>query len=505
MSALPTATADPQEQLAESLPSPLVRESSLWRQTPEFLVLAAWAGVVGFTLSYHEKWADEAQAWLLARDLDLYTLWFKELRYEGSPGLWHTILWVAQHLFHAPYAAIGIIGMVCATAGVALMLFKAPFPRPLRWLLVFTYFIVYQYAVIARPYTLLPLLSFSAAIFFKDVKHPERITIALILLANLTFHGTIMAVCLGVAYVGAVLKTWSALNERTRTRFVLCVGAMLMALFLLFVVLKPPADVEALHGVAKMTRRAAVHYFLDAIAGPFFDYPVPSVIFLVLAGLWCWSQKKLAVFILPILFLVPFYVYVRGWPHQQGTIFVAIITALWIAWPREGERKGFGASKRLAYSGMIALLACLFAYQTWNAIVIIRHEYRFPYSGAEDAASYLKSVGADHGRIFGFLYGVVAVQAYFDHNILANYGTAYFHHSSTSPAANLDPDELKAASPEYLLIPCWSEPDRVYRVLYRPMMANLGYTLVHISDGYLLTKRGWKDRQVYLIFRRNAP
>jgi hypothetical protein len=505
MSGLPTAAADSQEQPADILPSASGPKSFLRRQAPDLLVLAAWVGVVGFTLKYHEKWADEAQAWLLARDLDLYTLWFKELRYEGSPGLWHTILWLAQHLFHAPYATVGIIGMAGATAGVAVMLFAAPFPRPLRWLLAFTYFMVYQYAAIARPYTLLPLLSFSAAILFKDIKHPERITIALILLASLTFHGTIIAMCLGIAYVIVVLKSWSALNERTRTRLVLCAGAMLMVLFFLFVVLKPPADVEALQEAQKMTRGASLHYFMDAIAGPFFDYPVPSVIFLALAGLWCWSRKKLTVFILPILFLVPFYVYVRGWPHQQGTIFVAVITALWIAWPEEGERKAFSDPQNLAYRGMIALLVCLFAYQAWDATFVIEHDYKFPYSGAEDAASYLKSVGAERGRIFGFLYGVVAVQAYFDHNILANYETAYFHHSSSSLAANLDPEELKAANPEYLLVPCWSEPDRAYRELYRPMMANLGYTLVHVSDGYLLTKRGWKDRQVYLVFRRKVP
>src|SRR5258708_35756342 len=99
-----------------------------WWRIADFGVLGAWIAVVGFTLRYHEKWADEAQAWLIARDLDLKTIWFHELRYEGSPGLWHTILWVAQHMFHAGYGALGFIGMAGATAGAALLIFKAPFP-----------------------------------------------------------------------------------------------------------------------------------------------------------------------------------------------------------------------------------------------------------------------------------------------------------------------------------------------------------------------------------------
>src|ERR1700739_158444 len=75
--------------------------SHRWWRIADCGVLGLWIAIVTFTIRYHEKWADEAQAWLLARDLDLKTLWFHELRYEGSPGLWHTILWIARHWFGA--------------------------------------------------------------------------------------------------------------------------------------------------------------------------------------------------------------------------------------------------------------------------------------------------------------------------------------------------------------------------------------------------------------------
>ncbi len=201
-SAHPISTPAAPDSTAASFPSPADASSlNPWWRIGDFGVLGLWIVVVALTISYHEKWADEAQAWLIARDLDLRTIWFHELRYEGSPGLWHTILWVAQHVFHAKYDAIGYIGMAGATAGVALLIFKAPFPRLIRWPLAFTYFMVYQYAVIARPYTLLPLLAFAAAILFKDIRHPERMTIVLVLLANLSVHGTILAGCFGFAYL----------------------------------------------------------------------------------------------------------------------------------------------------------------------------------------------------------------------------------------------------------------------------------------------------------------
>src|ERR1035437_1698486 len=193
-----------------------------WWRIGDFGVFGLWIVVVSFTLQYHEKWADEGQAWLIARDLDLRTIWFHELRYEGSPGLWHTILWVAQHVFHAKYGALGYIGMAGATAGVALLIFKAPFPRFIRWPLAFTYFMVYQYAVIARPYTLLPLLCFLVAMLFKDVVHPERMTIVLVLVTMLTLHGAILAACFGLLYLVDAIKSWPQLNVQLRNLYFIC-------------------------------------------------------------------------------------------------------------------------------------------------------------------------------------------------------------------------------------------------------------------------------------------
>ena len=504
---LPAAAPDPEEQ-AESIPSVQVSESSLCRHIPEFLVLTVWAGVVGFTLSYHEKWADEAQAWLLARDLDLYTLWFKELRYEGSPGLWHTILWVAQHVFHAPYAAIGIIGMACALAGVALMLFKAPFPRPLRWLLAFTYFMVYQYAVIARPYVLLPLLAFAAAYLFRDRQRPGRMTLVLVLMSLLTVHGILIAAGIGVAYLLEAMKARRWLGKALRLRYALCLGAMLITFLFLFVVLKPTPDVEefvlkkepAKYHIVEPPKLARLE---SVVSGALMDYVVPSGVFLLLSGAWCFMRQRLLSFAIPTALLILLYTQLHGFAHHHGTLFLSAIAGLWIAWPTEEERQAFTTGERRATQGMIALLVLLFGINIWDAAVAIRHEYLYPYSGAKDAANYLKSVGAVGKPIFGYMYGVAGVQAYFDRNILSNMPTAYYHHGTPLNGRFLDLNEIQAANPEYLIIHSLY-PDIDYGTINDALNSNR-YKLVHFSDGYLLFKQVVYERQVYFIYRRNAP
>src|SRR3974377_1671788 len=108
--------------IENSQPEALPDAGPKWVRLGNYIVLLGFFFVVLFSLQDHEKWSDEAQAWLIARDLGLKTIWFHELRYEGHPGLWHTILWVASHVFHAPYGAIGYISVAFAIAGVALLL-----------------------------------------------------------------------------------------------------------------------------------------------------------------------------------------------------------------------------------------------------------------------------------------------------------------------------------------------------------------------------------------------
>jgi hypothetical protein len=476
---------------------------SAWR-IADLSVLGLWSLVAAFTLLHHEKWADEAQAWLLARDLDLSTLWFRELRYEGTPGLWHSLLWLAQRLFHVPYSGLGAIGLLCAAGGIAVMLLRAPFPRPVRWLLAFSYFMVYQYAVIARPYVLLPLLAFAAALLFKDANHPERITIVLALLANLSAHGALLAACIGLAYLWQGARSWAAFDERVRGRYVLSVGAMLLVFLFLFAVLQPPPDVEAMHTVRDRTLSAIASRAWQGINGAFFDFAPLTLGLLVLIAVWSFLRRGASALLVPIVILVLGILYgYYGLAHHQGTIFIAAITGLWIAWPTAQETKTFSAWGRWTHQALVVGLVCLLAYQVWNAVAVIRNEYRYPYSGAEDAAKYLKSVGADREPLIGYGDYMAGVQAYFDRNIQINKPTTYFHHGEPLDRGSVSGAEIQSYAAAYVVFTCWSQCESEFQTGFDPFMHTYGYSLVHSSDGYLLSKRGWDMRQVYFIYHRN--
>ncbi len=485
-----------------------------WETIGNFVVLLLYSSVVLFTVRYHEKWADEAQAWLIARDLPLKTIWFHELRYEGSPGLWHTILWVAQQWFHAPYAALGYIGVAFAVAGAAVLVFKAPFPWFIRWPLAFTYVMVYQYAVIARPYTLLPLLCFLVAILFKDIQHPERMTAVLVLLALLSFHGTVLAACFGVLYLIDTVKSWWTLSDRVRNRYFICAGVMVLTFLFLFVILRPTPDIEEfivkrqfeqLSEAARQRMKVPTAWqkATNIISGAFLDSLLVSFAFLLLAAAWCFSRKRLLVFVLPVGLMIGLYSVIHGAPHHHGTAFVAAITALWIAWPTHVEIHSMKLRDIWALRGMVTLLCVLCLINIWDAAVVTKREYLYSYSGSLDAAKYLKSVGADQQTIFGLLYGVTAVQAFFDHKIFTNLPADYFHHGWPLTGTVLDVDELERVQPEYIV--AYTNDPQLMVETGLPQLTSQGYRVVHFSDGYYMYKQGVFERDSYFILRRVYP
>src|SRR5271166_5051636 len=504
-----TPLSPPEQAHHESDPMAAVSPSSPnWWRIADLGVLGLWIAITGFTLTYHEKWADEAQAWLIARDLSLWRIFSYELRYEGSPGLWHLILWIAQHIFHAPYAALGPIGLAFATAGVAFLIFFAPFPRPLRWLLAFSYFMVYQYAVIARPYTLLPLFCFLAAYFFRDLQHPERMTIVLVLLANLTLHGTLIAGCLGLVYLLDAVRAWPTFDQQLRRRYLLCIAIMAVTFLSIVAILWPTRDVAVFAPKSELPptfgpEPRPIQKIYAIVSGAFFDHPLPSIAFLAVAGGWCFLRRRLLVFALPVVVLIVLYAWIHGTVHHHGTPFVAAITGLWIAWPTTEERAAFTAFELKAVQVVSVLVACLALFNIWDAAAVIRNEYRYPYSGAQDVVRYLESEGADNEPIFGYLYGMAAVQAYYDHNILSNTPTTYAHHGLPLVDAKIDEDQLDAVSPTYVIFFC-EEPVSTYKRINGYMVAK-GYEKAHFSDGYILYKRFSSERQSYLIYKRIAP
>jgi hypothetical protein len=104
--------------------------------------------------AHHEMWRDEIHIWTVARQAGGFVgIVTGDRVYDGHPPLWYWYLYAWTFITQSPW---GIQAATVLAASVATFVFLrfAPFPRFLKILVLCSYFIGYEYSVMARDYVL---------------------------------------------------------------------------------------------------------------------------------------------------------------------------------------------------------------------------------------------------------------------------------------------------------------------------------------------------------------
>ena len=402
-------------------------------QWPEWGTLFCYAVLVAFAIPYHEPWVDEAQAWQLARNLPLTSLFKTFIRYEGSPGLWHLLLWMMVRA-HISYAGLHWISGAVATSAVWLLVFKSPFPRYLKLSLPFTYFLVFQYAVVARNYVLVPVLLFFVATSWR--KSPFRLALALGLLANASLHAAVISGGLALIYTIEQIENRQRRSCGNRYRFLL--SALLLLAFFASAIWTawPPRDL-----ILSSVRGQSSIYFLRALYSllwPMCQPWIVSIPFWAAIALWFHARHKLY-FLLPVVFFAAFSGEVSvAWWHA-GLLIPLLICLLWISW-----RASQTVSRELEVAGRAALVVMVGTQLLWAGYALFYDHY-FAYSPDPGAAEFLSPYvregatiavtyisGPDNKRVRAF--PAVGILPYFDHNIFINTPYPFWWWSDQDPS-----------------------------------------------------------------------
>jgi hypothetical protein len=369
---------------------------------------------------HHEPWSDEAQAWLIARDNSLFEMLFRRLHYEGTPGLWHLLLWPLAR-FGAPYRTMSYLSALLASVSAGLVLIFAPFPVWLRVLFVFGYYPAYQYAVVARSYCLNVLLVVLAAILYstRDSK-PLRYCLILAALANTNVFGFLVA---GVLFAEFTLMAWRSRWAFTK-RFGIPASFFVIASLLAVAQAAPARDV-LIAGYNDMIPRSVIA--ITQIVRAFVEVGPPIATGLTMpivlsagilaAGLALAAKaKKLTLTILVCAAPLAFQA-LKYSPWHAGLIYLSWVFGVWISWPALSK-----LSPRYRRD-VVLTIALLFVLHGYDALAAWRLDLSHPYSAGPQAAMFLKNYFAANPNLkLGFVgYEAFAVQPYFNQNVFANY------------------------------------------------------------------------------------
>ncbi|MEY2472041.1 MAG: hypothetical protein QOK28_1370 [Actinomycetota bacterium] len=400
-------TADSRKKLVTNAPDVRARGAvKPW----EIVVLAAYAAVMIFALAHHERWFDEAQAWLLARDASVRDLLLRYPRYEGSPPLWQLLLALPAKL-GAPYWSMPALSGIVAFAGAVLIVRRAPFPPVLRALLPFGYWWFFQYGVVARSYVLLgPLLWLLAITWPRRFEHPVRLTTLCVALSLVSVHGFLIAGTLMALHAVDVLR-------RRAHPAVLAVFAVVSALLVLE--LRTPADVS-LHSSFHGGPGEAVSVARAMTTGAFSNRIVVLAAVALTVG-WLWWRRRLLVWLAPTAALVALFAFRYGTVWHQGMLVEIWLFALWISFGDDGDLlpDSRGMPPWLPAVVVAAMSVVLSVELVWT-VKTVHYDASHSYSAAARTAAYLKTIGAPGIVIRTPSAEVTAIQPYFTSNPFSN-------------------------------------------------------------------------------------
>jgi hypothetical protein len=424
---------------------------------PEVLTLLLYGGMLAIMVPRHEPWADEAQAWQIARTLPYWKMISHYLGYEGAPGLWYTLLWVLTRV-GVSYAGMQWISAGIAFVGVAVFLYSAPFPRYLKLAVPFTYFVAYQYAVVARSYVVFPLIFFlTLRMWPRKRESPMTFALLLGLMANISLHTAMVSG--GFALV-ALLELWcenQTISQLLNLRLLSAVCLLLSLYTLAIAVAKPPPDQNffsspimtlgvpasasarpltaepigtARQGFASSLARAPFRAVATACQPGFLsEIPLVNLLFWIAFFVTFFNSGRL-IYTAPVLFVLGFSAYLYAAFHHCGIAYLAVAGVFWLAWDESFLRR---------HVVVFALFLLMTYEQVVWAFVAEAYDYSHPFSPDIAAATFVKPY-VDSGATIAIVGAPLAcystgLEPYFDHNIYVNQRLAFWWWSSQNDGA----------------------------------------------------------------------
>ncbi|MGH8909507.1 MAG: hypothetical protein ACRD0K_24160 [Egibacteraceae bacterium] len=463
-------------------------------------VFSAYAVAVAAVAQRHEPWFDEAQAWLLARDESLWHLLVHQMRYEGSPPLWHLLLMGPAQL-GAPYPTLEAIAVVIAILGAYVLVRFSPFPLPLTVGVLFSFVVAYQYAVVARSYVLLPPLLFCLALTWtRRLRDPWPFALVLTLLALTSTHGLLVA---GSVFAVHMLQAWRPIDgvglRPSARRAHLRGGLVFVVVCGLVVAQLWPAPDQSLGAGFNPDPRNLALVAPAVLSSALTGSPPLSLAAVALSALWFRRTRTLLLWTLPTLALLTLAAVKYHSYWHDGIPFLVWIFALWVSFAQGPVGAARNRDRWLRLGACLAMGGVLVVQSVWWWQTV-RHDWVYPYSGSQQLAAWLERQPPST-EIAAIGFHALGALPYLDRNVYANLNGGRrpaAMHWSTTPRLVDDVWSVWLTRPDVIV---WSVKSR--RALTEPALP--GYDRVAVFEGDLYWKNRAIERDAFYVFRLGQP
>lgn len=382
----------------------------------------------------HEMWRDELQAWMIARESQSLGGLFHAVLYEGTPALWHLLLYGVSRFTGDPLW-MQLLNIVIMTIAIGIFFVYSPFPVWQKVLFVFGYYMVFEYGLISRSYGLSVMLIFAFCALYAR-QNVVLSSVALLLLAQTSAYGVIIS--LGLGFLLFVPMLWTAFAKRDlswkKNRIIyLALAVYCIGLVGAYLQLRLPADFGYVGNGTSRYDWGRVEKVISTIWRSY--VPVPQLqhhfwgsnildlypawqlwLSFVLSGAIIFILRKKPLVLLfyvgmTIGLLLFFYVKYLGDLRHWGHLYFVLIASLWLA----RSSQPVHMTKRLFEN---VVLTFLFLANVAAGFAAVRTDWRHTFSESMETGQYIADQGLQDLPIIGEMdYIVAPLAAYVKHPV----------------------------------------------------------------------------------------
>ncbi len=431
------------------------------------IVLILYLAITILSLFHHEIWKDEAQAWCLARDLNIFDL-YSLTKTEGHPLLWYLILFPFAKL-HFPVQIIQVLSLLFVSSAVILLLFKSSINNILKILIVFSAGMLYYLPSIARSYSLIPLFIFACAYFY-----PKRAEKPYFYLLSILFLSHTHVYMLGFCLICFLLYVYEMKNNfNSKNTIPICI-LFFNFTFIGFSFLHSMnenflftekiyhtlniADTFLLVSKIFLYKICAFSNFTQKNIGIISLISIYPAILIYLYSLFKINKKVFFVCSISLIymFLTFSFIYLNGILYQK--VFLILLVLIFGLWNAKPDKAG------------IIAINILFGISLIVSPIVISEDIKYNFSGSKEIAHYIrKNLNSETTFIcVGGTYFFSAISAYLPdkkfYNIITKSYDSYFTYdkSKISPEAEYPENAKYSIVPEEIKIPQNNELELLY-------------------------------------------
>ena len=357
-------------------------------------------------LLHHEVWADEAQAWLVVRDLNLFGI-IKHVRTEGHPLLWYYVLFPFAKS-GLPIMSMQILNWLVVVVSVGVLFFKSPFNFFSRLAVASSSGFLYWYAATARSYCFIPLFMFLIAVFYqKQKKHPFIYALLVIMLANT--HVIMLGFCTALA----VIFLWNNRDKKSITAAALMFASFACITLYLWgsqnenIIVKIAQPLPFPQNIIHALDRSIFNLYGSVN----WSYTAVFYIFTACAAIITAFKNRQMLFVYAFSTLFQFAVYVYVWgqlPQRIYTLFFVIMFCFWVMF-KDFDNKLKITTNLLIMLAFFSTLPCGFE--------LIKQDMQKSFSDGKRVAKFIKKhIPEDAFIVSNYPLTTVAISAYLPQN-----------------------------------------------------------------------------------------